>query len=80
MRLAGLVAILLFVTSAWAQEPLVAARACTQNLACMEQRVRDLRDYREFLEDQLALAKALIREKDAEILVLKKPPAKPEKP
>lgn len=66
--------VLLNAGAALAQAP----PACKDQLPCLQQRVLDLKDYREYLEDQLALAKALLQAanttlnaKDAEIKALK---------
>ncbi len=65
--LAALLVILPF--SAGAQ--MVAPQPCAQSLACLQQRVLDLKEYREWLEDQLALAKALLQAKEAELAGLR---------
>ena len=41
---------------------LIAPQPCAQSLPCQQQRVADLVDYRAFVEDQLALAKSLVRD------------------
>ena len=51
---AWLLIVLLIATPALAQSP------CRDSIACQQQRVLDLRDYREWVEEQLALAKALL--------------------
>lgn len=57
---------------------IVAPAPCEQSVACLTQRVIDLREHREFLETQLALAKAMLQDaqrtlaaKEAEITTLK---------
>lgn len=43
-----------------AQEPrFTAPQSCWESLPCLRQRVLDLKDYRDFQDDQLALVKAL---------------------
>ena len=43
-------------------QPVVAPQSCASSLGCQQQRVADLVDYRAFVEDQLALAKSLVRD------------------
>ena len=52
-----------------AQEPprFTAPQPCWDNLACLRERVMDLKDYREFQDDQIALLKALNRDLTAEL-------------
>ena len=79
--------LVLFAGPASADPPPVVL--CKASPACLQQMVDDLRQYREYLEDQLALAKSLlndanarIRQQTQEIETLKKkdlPPA-PGKP
>lgn len=60
MRLHGLVVSLFLIgcaTPVWAQGPTPAP-----TLDAQQQRILDLKDYREWLEAQLALAKALLNE------------------
>ena len=45
--------------------PIVPVQA--NRVAYLEQRVRDLREYRDFLEDQVAAAKAVIAEQRAQL-------------
>ncbi len=52
-------AVLLLLCFSPAGAQIVAPQACDDNVKCLRERVKDLRDYREFIEDQLALAKAL---------------------
>jgi len=63
------------VVTVLAQEPL----PCELRLECQQQRVLDLKDYREWLEGQVALAKALLnetrdelRKRDAELAACRK--------
>jgi hypothetical protein len=44
---------------AFAAAQIVAPLPCGQSAACLRYRVKDLQDYRDFVEDQLALAKSL---------------------
>lgn len=70
---------LLAVEPAFAQSPL-GPLPCEQQLGCQQQRVLDLKDYREWLEGQVALAKALLNEmrqaltqKEADLAACRKP-------
>lgn len=56
------VALLAFgiVGGAYAQE--LRPLPCEQRLECQQQRVLDLKDYREWLEGQIAMAKALLND------------------
>ena len=56
----GLVVVGLYLVAAHAQPPASPPQA--SRLEFLEQRLRDLREYRDFLEDQLAAAKAVITE------------------
>ncbi len=71
--------------AAWAQETPVSS-PCAASVACLRQMVQDLRDHRQYLEDQLALAKSLvqaanqrIREQAEELRGLRVPGEAPEK-
>jgi hypothetical protein len=54
------VLMLVWVGTAAAEEPIPAPVACRTSLACVQQIVQDCRDYRQFLEENLALAKSLL--------------------
>ncbi len=79
--------VLLFSGAAWAQTtPPEVNSTCSQSLPCLRQAMQDLRDYRQFLEDSLALAKSLlnqanlrIAEQAKELQALKEAGAAPEK-
>lgn len=72
--------------TAWAQGPPPVTSECSASLACLRQTVQDLRDYRQFVEDQLALAKSLLQaanqriaQQQAQIKALAEPGEAPEK-
>lgn len=56
------VLMLVWVGTACAEEPAttVPTTLCKASLLCLQQMVDDLRQYRQYLEDQLALAKSLL--------------------
>lgn len=65
-------------TDVWAQ--LVVPVACTNSLPCLRNRVKDLTDYREFVDDQLALAKALNESLSAQLQACRTPSDLPPRP
>lgn len=58
----------------------VAPQPCGESVACLRHRVKDLTDYREFVDDQLALAKALNESLQAQLAACRplELPPKPE--
>jgi hypothetical protein len=58
---------------AFAAAQIVAPLPCGQSVACLQQRVLDLKDHREFLEDQLALAKSLNERLTAQLAACRAP-------
>lgn len=75
-------ALLLTASVAVAAEPF--PDACQGRLDCEIQRIADLKDHRDYLESQLALAKALVAElrqavqvKDDELLACRSPKTTP---
>lgn len=65
-----LAALLLWGGAASAEEPKAPAASvvlCKASLSCLQQMVDDLRDYRQYLEDQLSLAKTLLGQANARI-------------
>ena len=59
---AALVFTLTVASSVRAQGSIQGPLPCEQRLDCQQQRVLDLKDYREWVEGQVALAKALLNE------------------
>ena len=53
--------------AAGAQDRPVVQSECGASVACLRQMVQDLRDYRQYVEDSLALAKSLLNEANARI-------------
>ncbi len=56
---------------------MVAPQACGDSLVCLRHRVKDLQDYREFVDDQLALAKALNESLGAQLAACRAVPELP---
>ena len=64
------VSMLLGLGMARAEEPATTTppvTLCRQSLPCLQQMVDDLRAYREYLEDQLSLAKSLLNQANQRI-------------
>ena len=66
------------LTDAFGQ--MVVPVACTNSLPCLRNRVKDLTDYREFVDDQLALAKALNESLSAQLQACRTPSDLPPRP
>ena len=60
-RLAVVTLILALSGAAGAQEVPKVQSECGASVSCLRQMVQDLRDYRQYVEDQLALAKTLLQ-------------------
>ena len=80
------VLMLVWVGTAFSEEPATTVPLCRHSLGCLQQMVDDLRSYREYLEDQLSLAKSLLTEanqrlaaQSKELQALRVPGAAPEK-